>query len=81
MNHDQVFFQREEDAVITDPQAVFAGLASQFLHIPLQVVLEHIESLADPTALLARQCTQPLQRLLTDLKPVDHVPIIPFPEN
>ncbi len=52
MNEDQVFFQCEEDTVISDPQAVFAGMTSQFKHVAFQVVLERIKPLADPAALL-----------------------------
>ena len=47
MNEDQVFFQREEDAIIADAQTVFTRLAAQLLHIALQVLLERIESQPD----------------------------------
>jgi len=52
MDEYQVVFQREEDAVITDAQAVFANLPHQLFHISLQVVLKCIEPLANPSTLL-----------------------------
>jgi len=72
MNEYEVLFQCEEDAVITDPQAVFAGLASQFKHVAVQAVLERIKPLADPAALLPGQRAQLLQCLVTDIQPVVH---------
>src|SRR5450631_1551983 len=52
MDEDQVVFQREEDAIIADAQAVFARLPGQLLHVALQAMLKRIEPLADPTPLL-----------------------------
>lgn len=59
MNEYQVFFQREEDAVVTNAQAVSALLAGQLLNIPAKILLECVQLLSDPPALLpgkARSC-------------------------
>jgi len=77
MNKDQVFFQREEDSVITDAQAVLAHLTGQFFHVAAQVVLERIEPLADPPAQFLGQNAQLRQGLIADPKTLVHPPIMP----
>lgn len=82
MNEDQVFFQREEDAVFADPQAIFAGVAGQFLHVALQDGLQGVEFLSDATAQVGWRGPQLFQRFLTDLEALTHnLPLImPLPQ-
>ena len=74
MNKYQVFFQREEDAVITDAQAVFARLVGQFFHVTLQIVPQRLDALADQPALLLGQLTQLRAGPLRDVQTIVHAP-------
>ena len=76
MDEDQVSFQCEKNAVVSDAQAKLTRLPSQFLHVALQIKQEHVESLANPAPLLPGKRTQLGQRLNADLDPVDHALIM-----
>ncbi len=58
LHEDQVFFEREKDAIIANAQTVFASLAGQFLYIALQPMLEYVETVTDPATLIPGQCVQ-----------------------
>jgi hypothetical protein len=73
MNEDQVFFQREEDAVVADAQTVFSRPAGQLFHVAMQTMLEQIEPLTDAAALVDWQRTQLRQSLAAYFQPIFHV--------
>jgi hypothetical protein len=73
MHENQVFFQCEEDSVVTDSQTIFSGPASQLFHVAVQLVLEQIEPLADSAPLVRWQLTQLGQSLFADFQPIIHM--------
>jgi hypothetical protein len=72
MDEDQIFFQREEHAVRTHSEPVFAFLPQELFNIALQIGLEFVEFLADLTALLLWERTQLLSRLIAKFESVTH---------
>jgi hypothetical protein len=58
MDKEQVVFQREEDAVSADAQAIPAGLADEFPRVALEVGLQQIEAPSDPSPYFRRQGPQ-----------------------